>query len=81
MKWWNSAREIAGVVIGGAATLVVILSTMLVVLTGKLLICCVKFLCLPFIVLASIIFPDERSLTTRIVSDIKEWWRTTQPAL
>jgi hypothetical protein len=36
-----------------------------------------ELLCLPLVVLASLIYPDDRnfSLPERIVEDVREWWR------
>jgi len=76
-------REVAGIVFGGIATLVVALTVIGIVLAGKLLVSGIKVLCLPLVVLASLVYPDERNLKLhqRVVADIKEWWRTMQPAL
>jgi len=80
--WLLKAREVSGILVGGTATLVVVLTVIGVVLVGKLIIWFVKFLCLPFIVVASLVYPDERNwpLHERIWEDIRAWWHTVEPA-
>jgi hypothetical protein len=79
--WVQRLREILGIVCGAAATLVAGLTIILVVVIfsfiGALIVLSVKLLCLPLVVLATLIHPDDRnySLPERIVEDVREWWR------
>ena len=79
--WVLRLREIFGITCGAVATFVAGLTIILVVvacaLVGALIILLVKLLCLPLVVLASLIYPDDRnySLPKRIVEDVREWWR------
>jgi hypothetical protein len=81
-KYWASRlREIFGLTCGAVATFLTGLTIILVVvvfsLVGSLIILSVKLLCLPLVVLASLVYPDDRncSLPERIVEDVREWWR------
>jgi len=80
-KWSLRVREIVGILCGGIATLVTVVTLISVILTSRLLILLVKLACLPLVVLASLIYPDERnfSLRERIVDDVRCWWQVTQP--
>ena len=80
-RWSRKIREIVGILFGGTATLVTISALIAVILTGRLLIFLVKLACLPLIVLASLVYPDERNFTLRerIVDDVRCWWRIMQP--
>jgi hypothetical protein len=79
--WARRLREIFGLTCGAVATLLTGLTIVLVVIVfsfvGALIILSVKLLCLPLVVLASLIYPDDRnySLPERIVEDVREWWR------
>ena len=80
-RWAKRLREILGLACGSIATFLTGLTIILVVvvfsLVGALIILSVKLLCLPLVVLASLIYPDDRnySLPERIVEDVREWWR------
>jgi len=80
-KWSLRVREIVGILCGGTTTLVTISALIAVILASRLLIFLVKLACLPLIVLASLIYPDERNfaLRERIVEDVRDWWRIMQP--
>mgnify|MGYP000679637966 CR=1 FL=1 len=80
-KWSLRVREIVGILCGGIATLVTVATLIAVILTSRLLIFLVKLACLPLIVLASLIYPDERNfaLRERVVEDVRDWWRIMQP--
>jgi thiol:disulfide interchange protein len=84
-RWLRRLREIFGLACGSVATFLTGLTIILVVvvfsLVGALIILSVKLLCLPLIVLASLIYPDERnySLLQRISDDVREWWKLMQP--
>jgi len=60
-----------------SAGLTIVLVVVVFSLVGALIILSVKLLCLPLVVLASLIYPDDRnySLPERIVEDVREWWR------
>jgi hypothetical protein len=79
--WVLRLREIFGLTCGAVATFLTGLTIILVVvvfsLVGSLIILSVKLLCLPLVVLASLVYPDDRnySLPERIVEDVREWWR------
>jgi fatty acid desaturase len=79
--WLLRLREIFGLTCGAVATFLTGLTIILVVivfsLVGALIILSVKLFCLPLVVLASLIYPDDRncSLSERIVEDVREWWR------
>jgi len=73
-------REIGGLTFGGVATLAVLVVAVVVIALGKLLVNAVKLVCLPLILLASFLFPDDRPLRRRIVSDVVDWWKLTHPA-
>jgi len=79
--WARRLREIFGLTCGAVATfltgLTIILVVVVVSLVGALIILSVKLLCLPLVVLASLIYPDDRniSLPKRIAEDVREWWR------
>jgi hypothetical protein len=79
--WARRLREILGLTCGAVATLAAGLTIILVVVifsfVGALIILSVKLLCLPLVVLASLIYPDDRNypLPERIVEDVREWWR------
>ena len=79
-KWSLRVREIVGILCGGTATLVTISALIAVILTSRLFIFLVKLACLPLIVLASLIYPDERNfaLQERIVDDVRYWWQIMQ---
>ena len=79
-KWSLRVREIVGILCGGIATLVTVVTLIAVILTSRLLILLVKLACLPLVVLASLIYPDERnfSLRERIVDDVRCWWQIMQ---
>jgi len=79
--WLPRVREVCGITCGGAATLVAALTVIWVVLIGRLLIAVVKLFCLPLVILASLIYPDERSfsLKERVVEDVRQWWQIMQP--
>jgi uncharacterized protein (DUF2062 family) len=80
-QWMRRLREILGVACGATATFVAGLTIILVVVIcsfiGALIILSVKLLCLPLVVLATFIYPDDRnySLPERIVEDVREWWQ------
>jgi hypothetical protein len=80
-RWAKRLREILGLACGSIATFLTGLTIVLVVIVfsfvGALIILSVKLLCLPLVVLASLIYPDDRnySLPERIVEDVREWWR------
>ena len=80
-KWSLRVREVGGILFGGIATLVTVATLIAVILTSRLLIFLVKLACLPLIVLASLIYPDERNfaLRERVVEDVRDWWRIMQP--
>ena len=79
--WARRLREIFGLTCGAVATFAAGLTIILVVvifsLVGVLIILSVKLLCLPLVVLASLIYPDDRNiaLPKRIAKDVREWWR------
>ena len=79
--WLRRLREVLGLACGSVATFLTGLTIVLVVIVfsfvGALIILSVKLLCLPLVVLASLIYPDDRnfSLSERIVEDVREWWR------
>jgi hypothetical protein len=79
--WARRLREIFGLTCGAVATFLTGLTIILVIvvfsLVGALIILSVKLLCLPLVVLASLIYPDDRnfSLPERVVEDVREWWR------
>jgi thiol:disulfide interchange protein len=79
--WARRLREIFGLTCGAVATFLTGLTIILVVvvfsLVGALIILSVKLLCLPLVVLASLVYPDDRnySLPERVVEDVREWWR------
>jgi hypothetical protein len=79
--WARRLREIFGLACGAVATFISGLTIILVIVIfssiGALLILAVKLLCLPLVVLATLIHPDDRnySLPERIVEDVREWWR------
>jgi hypothetical protein len=83
--WVRKLREIFGLTCGAVATFAAGLTIILVVivfsLVGALIILSVKLLCLPLVVLASLIYPDDRnySLPERVVEDVREWWKLMQP--
>jgi len=80
-RWAKRLREILGLACGSIATFLTGLTIVLVVIVfsfvGALIILSVKLLCLPLVVLASLIYPDDRnfSLPERIAEDVREWWR------
>jgi len=80
-RWAKRLREILGLACGSIATFLTGLTIVLVVIVfsfvGALIILSVKLLCLPLVVLASLIYPDDRnySLPERVVEDVREWWR------
>jgi uncharacterized Tic20 family protein len=80
-RWAKRLREILGLACGSIATFLTGLTIVLVVIVfsfvGALIILSVKLLCLLLVVLASLIYPDDRnySLPERIVEDVREWWR------
>jgi hypothetical protein len=80
-QWVKRLREIFGIACGATATFVTGLTIILVIVifsfTGALIILSVKLLCLPLVVLATLIHPDDRnySLPERIVEDVREWWQ------
>jgi len=73
--------EILGLVLGGTASLVVVVVAMMILALSKFVISLVKIICLPLVLMASLIYPDERSLRQRVVQDVTEWWRLTEVAL
>jgi thiol:disulfide interchange protein len=79
--WLRRLREILGLACGSVAIFLTGLTIVLVVIVfsfvGALIILSVKLLCLPLVVLASLIYPDDRnfSLPERIAEDVREWWR------
>jgi hypothetical protein len=79
--WVLRLREIFGLTCGAVATFLTGLTIILVVvifsLVGALIILSVKLLCLPLVIVASLIYPDDRNYTLpeRIVEDVREWWR------
>jgi hypothetical protein len=81
--WVLRLREIFGLTCGAVATFLTGLTIILVVvvfsLVGALIILSVKLLCLPLVILASLVYPDDRnySLPERVVEDVREWWRLT----
>jgi len=83
--WLRRLREILGLACGSVATFLTGLTIVLVVIVfsfvGALIILSVKLLCLPLIVLASLVYPDDRnySLLQRILDDVREWWKLMQP--
>ena len=74
-------REMLGLVLGGAASLIVVVATMVVIVLGRFLVSLVKTFCLPLVLAASLIYPDERGLRRRIVEDVQDWWKLTEIAL
>jgi uncharacterized Tic20 family protein len=80
-RWAKRLREILGLACGSIATFLTGLTIVLVVIVfsfvGALIILSVKLLCLLLVVLASLIYPDDRnySLPERIAEDVREWWR------
>jgi hypothetical protein len=80
-RWAKRLREILGLACGSIATFLTGLTIVLVVIVfsfvGALIILSVKLLCLPLVVLASLVYPDDRnySLPERVVEDVREWWR------
>jgi hypothetical protein len=80
-RWAKRLREILGLACGSIATFLTGLTIVLVVIVfsfiGALIILSVKLLCLPLVVLASLVYPDDRnySLPERIAEDVREWWR------
>jgi len=74
-------REIVGLTLGGVATLVVLITAIAAVLLNKVLVGVVKLICLPLVILASVVFPDDKPVRERIVRDAVEWWKLTHPAL
>jgi len=79
--WARRLREIFGLTCGAVATFAAGLTIILVVvvfsLVGALIILSVKLLCLPLVIVASLIYPDDRNypLTERIAEDVREWWQ------
>jgi ABC-type bacteriocin/lantibiotic exporter with double-glycine peptidase domain len=74
-------REILGLTCGAIATFLTLSVSVLVViflsLMSALVLLSVKLLCLPLVVLASLISPDDRHrpLLKRIAEDAQAWWR------
>jgi hypothetical protein len=84
-RWVKRLREILGIACGAIATFVTGLTIILVIVIfsfiGALIILSVKLVCLPLVVLATLIHPDDRnySLPERVVEDVREWWKLMQP--
>jgi hypothetical protein len=84
-RWVKRLREILGIACGATATFVTGLTIILVIVIfsfiGALIILSVKLVCLPLVVLATLIHPDDRnySLPERVVEDVREWWKLMQP--
>ena len=77
----RSICEIIGLTLGIAATLVVLTFGIAAVVLTKMLVNAVKLVCVPLVVLASVVFPDDRPVRERLVSDIIDWWKLTHLAL
>jgi hypothetical protein len=64
-RWAKRLREILGLACGSIATFLTGLTIVLVVIVfsfiGALIILSVKLLCLPLVVLASLVYPDDRN--------------------
>ena len=74
-------REILGLTCGAIATFLTLSVSVLVIiflsLMSALVILSVKLLCLPLVVLASLISPDDhhRPILRRVVEDARTWWQ------
>jgi len=74
-------RELVGLVLGGAASLITVIVGIVVLALSKTVIVLVKTTCLPLVLAASLIYPDGRGLRQRIVEDVQDWWRLTEVSL
>jgi hypothetical protein len=77
-KTVRKLREIAAIVVGGTAAFVMFGTAVLLGGIEWIVRWSLRILLLPCVVLASLLYPEEKSLLARIARDVREWIRLTE---
>jgi magnesium-transporting ATPase (P-type) len=79
-KTVRKLREVAAIVVGGMAAFAVFATVVLLGGLEWIVRWSLRILFLPFILLASLLYPERMPLRERIARDVREWIRLTDSA-
>jgi hypothetical protein len=77
-KTVRKLREVAAIVVGGTAAFVMFGTAVLLGGIEWVVRWSLRIFLLPCVVLASLLYPEEKPLLARIARDVREWVRLTE---